>query len=59
LTNEHNLYFTENEELDLIGAAQNFISRTIYYTSLNPRNWIQGQSSVDVVTGPWKSIAEL
>lgn len=58
LVNEHNSYFDGLEESDQIEAMQNFISKRIWQISINPINWVQGQTPVDGVTGPWKTLAD-
>ena len=55
--NRHNMYFVNNPKLDKRQAALNRVSTLIYNISRNPVNWIQGWSSVDVVTGPFKDAA--
>lgn len=56
--NTHNLYFKNNKGLRVTDALVNFISTNMYNISLNPKNWIQGQTPIDTPTGRITKLAE-
>ena len=60
LIDSHNLYIV-NQKSDTVRREiyENYISKTIWQVSIDPRNWIQGQKSVDATTDAWKDIAKL
>lgn len=60
LIDSHNLYIV-NQKSDTVRREiyENYISKTIWQISIDPRNWIQGQKSVDATTDAWKDIAKL
>lgn len=58
LLDAHNLYFVNMNPVKQRESYENFISKRIWQISIDPRNWIQGQKSVDNTTDPWKILAK-
>ena len=57
IINNHNLYLKNKKSNIQREGYENFVSKMIWNISADPRNWIQGQISVDTSTGPWKDAA--